>query len=603
MDNPDDIIRMVELIDLCDDEQPSELGNYIEVDEDDDDVQFLGEISLDAATDAQENANRIEIQSVIIRGQQLRRDGTAELVDGDFLRVKKMYIDDRGHTQLQGSLLRRTKHLHGMLDQKVNEVCIISQSKSGQTGGAAAYRTTTRPLEEAIDIRECVFTNLLFPAHTWRQHLPRELHREDWRDVKRLASEQLQLTCRWRFTEEVDGNKVISQCSTRLSELEADAQKACSDVVLWRNYLHTQSDSGSSTPNKSKHQETDSTPLAQKRKTQEGKAAAASTRTITIADDDEDSEPEIVLVRRKSTLSTETVVRLSDDVVPQRPFAGRTPSRSKYTYGDICTGAGGMASGAVQAGLRMQFALDHDHDACETVRLNIKTRVLEEDVYTFCTKLKTRGYLRVDVLHISFPCKFFSPAHTIEGKDDEQNIATGYSVKPILERCRPRVLTMENTFGLLHTKNIAFFYSLIRQITDAGYSVRSKLINLADFGNPHARKRLIIIASCPGEPLPRFPEPTHGSGSGKKPYTTIHQILSRIDYPSVPAYMLQCSEKRGAEYSPHQPLKQAITCSGGLGNLHPSGLRSFMLVELSALQTFRPLQQYHGTYTSIKTQI
>nr|OQO24092.1 hypothetical protein B0A51_05935 [Rachicladosporium sp. CCFEE 5018] len=478
MSTSEDITRMVELIDLCDDGQLPDLREYVEIDEDDDDdVQYLGEACLDDETDASDNTSRFEIDPVVIQGKELRRNGTVELVDGDFMRVENMYVDVHGRTQLQGSLVR-------------------------------AQSTLT---------------------------------------------------------------------------------KGCSDVLLWRKYRGKDGSVGTSSPSKRKHGPADAAPFAQKRTS----LPRSDATMITIEDDVDESEPEIVLVRRKSTPNSTSVARAGNNA----------PPKSAYTYGDICTGAGGMASGAVQAGLRMQFALDHDHDACETLRLNFNTRVLEEDVHTFCTKLKVRGYLRVDVLHISFPCKFYSPAHTVAGKDDEHNVATGYAVKPILERCRPRVVTFEQTFGMLRSANLPHFHALVKQATDAGYNVRWKLINLADFGNPHARKRLIIIASCPGEPLPRFPEPTHGSGPGKKPYTTIYQVLSRIDYATVPAYMQQYSEKRGAEYDPHQPLKQAITCSGGLGNLHPSGRRSFMPIELAALQTFRLSHRFHGTYTSIKTQI
>ncbi|KAK6431091.1 hypothetical protein LTR95_012749 [Oleoguttula sp. CCFEE 5521] len=579
MDTLNEIRRMVELIDLCDDDddQPEDIKTFIEIGEDDDaDVVCLGEVHSEGAAEAVAKVNdkRISLQSITVNGQTLSSRGTVELVDGDFLKVTDIFIDEHGHQQLQGLLLRRNKHMTGMLDQKVNELCVITQSSFGIKEAGLADCTVIRPAEEAVDLRECTFTNQPFPARTWRDHLRAELRREDWRAVKQLANEQMLLTCRWRFTVEAERNQIMSESLLRLREHEADEQKSCSDVMLWRTYLEKESKSGTSSPSKRKHDPEGLAPLAQKRKT---RSASTHATTITIEDDDVESEPEIVLIRSKSITSSNTIPRADKDA----------PLRSDYSYGDICTGAGGMASGAVQAGLRMQFALDHDHDACESLSLNFKTRVLEEDVHEFCTKMKVRGYL----------------PHTKPGKNDEQNVATGYAVEPILERCRPRIVTFEQTSGMV-SRHPMHFHALVRQLTDAGYSVRWSIQNLADFGNPHARRRLIIIAACPGEPLPQFPAPTHGAGPGKKPYTTIYQCLSRVDYSTVPMHMQQYTETpRRSEYDPHQPLQHAITTSGGQGNFHPNGRRSFMLAELAALQCFRPQHRFCGRYGSIRKQI
>jgi len=39
--------------------------------------------------------------------------------------------------------------------------------------------------------------------------------------------------------------------------------------------------------------------------------------------------------------------------------------------------------------------------------------------------------------------------HTVEGKDDDADIAVGYSNIPILQKCKPRIVTFEQTSGIV----------------------------------------------------------------------------------------------------------------------------------------------------------
>lgn len=56
-------------------------------------------------------------------------------------------------------------------------------------------------------------------------------------------------------------------------------------------------------------------------------------------------------------------------------------------------------------------------------------------------------------------------------------------------------------------------------------------------------------------------------------------------------------------YNAHRPLRQAITCNGGEGNLHPSGKRPFNNQELAQLQGLPASHVFVGRKTSIMTQI
>ena len=67
--------------------------------------------------------------------------------------------------------------------------------------------------------------------------------------------------------------------------------------------------------------------------------------------------------------------------------------------------------------------------------------------------------------------------------------------------------------------------------------------------------------------------------------------------------MLAFTKKSEQPYNDNQPLRQCITGSGGEGNLHPSGKRSFNLQELACLAGFPATYRFFGNMTSIKKQI
>lgn len=96
----------------------------------------------------------------------------------------------------------------------------------------------------------------------------------------------------------------------------------------------------------------------------------------------------------------------------------------------------------------------------------------------------------------------------------------------VLERRRPRISTGEQTFGLLFDRNEEFFNALVGQYTALGYSFTWDILRFGEYGVPSTRRRLIWIASCPGEALPSFPRPTHGPGLIAP--ITLQDALSRI---------------------------------------------------------------------------
>jgi hypothetical protein len=122
--------------------------------------------------------------------------------------------------------------------------------------------------------------------------------------------------------------------------------------------------------------------------------------------------------------------------------------KKRYTFGDAFCGVGGCSAGARMAGLRHVWAFDADGSVCNIYSKNFPhCDVWTANATDFIALEKIK---RIDVLHLSPPCQTFSPAHTIAGKNDDSNSAAFFVIDKLLEKCRPRVVTLENVPGLEH---------------------------------------------------------------------------------------------------------------------------------------------------------
>ncbi|KAF7908312.1 uncharacterized protein EAF01_004067 [Botrytis porri] len=281
----------------------------------------------------------------------------------------------------------------------------------------------------------------------------------------------------------------------------------------------------------------------------------------------------------------------SSELASPPPNGLKTPSLKEplilapgqtFTYGDAFCGAGGTTRGAVMAGLRVKWGFDFDQHACATWHLNFpNANCYEMSSERFVSLATPSPYssdipndVKVDILHLSPPCQYFSPAHTVEGKNDETNTASLFAVAAVITVAKPRVVTLE---------------------TDIWHFISE--------GLPQRRFRLIIIASCPGEPLPPMPLPTHSSSPSlnkTKPFKTVSQTLREIPNSAANHSPHLLPEKNLRPYNPHAILPRTMTTSGG-DNWHPSGKRGFTDREFACLQGF-PLKHQFGQ-NGIKRQI
>lgn len=177
---------------------------------------------------------------------------------------------------------------------------------------------------------------------------------------------------------------------------------------------------------------------------------------------------------------------ISTSFAPSIPVV-RSPGQM-LTYGDAFCGAGGTTRGAVMAGLRAKWGFDFSEHACNTWKANFPYatchNLAADSFVQLAKRAEIAGFpdaMKVDILHLSPPCQYFSPAHTVNGVDDEMNVASLFAVQSVIEVSRPRVVTLEQTFGIMCPKFRFYFNALIQMFTVHDFSVRWAIIPLAQW--------------------------------------------------------------------------------------------------------------------------
>lgn len=293
--------------------------------------------------------------------------------------------------------------------------------------------------------------------------------------------------------------------------------------------------------------------------------------------------------------------RASDKELRRRWVRGECRLSGPYRFGDAFCGAGGASSGARMAGLKVcipsslhncipltlpasryqpTIAIDNWDEACETFkRMFPGTLVFEEDMFEFITKPREHPYIHV--LHISAPCQPWSPMHVRAGKNDEANQASLYAIPAIVDKIRPRVFTLEQTFGLGHDRHSEYFNLLLRSITAQSCSIQWRNeCKLVQYGLPQNRRRMVCIGCAPGEAMPAWPSATHGSGPGQQAFVTEARAIDRLSRRD-PLHDIdaakRCNKEPRIKSARRQPFPKTILCTGALDLVHYSGKRAFTL--------------------------
>ncbi|KAI1114702.1 S-adenosyl-L-methionine-dependent methyltransferase [Nemania sp. NC0429] len=489
-------------------------------------------------------------QGILVEVPQRPRDEYS----WQFLYVLDLYKDRwSGDTTIRGIRLTRHRYMRGKLPRAKNELCAlynIDRSDARSEDDQAAVKI---PVQEVIRTRAFTRTNDAFPSHRF--------NRQQWKNAQEIEDKGM-LVQRWKHYQ-------YWRSTTKRSYSGAVVHLKSTDI-------------------------TDS--------------------HFKVADDKLRNQFRGGIVRggswRSGHKQAPTMSLHSDKNETEIIYQGRD---QRYTADDIFCGAGGASRGKHRAGLHLSLACDLDKAAAEAYKKNFPhASVKQMDVSDVIEDLENSTE-HVDFLHISPPCQFFSPFHVHRGKNDEANIAALFLCGGMLERRRPRITTGEQTFGLLFDQHEEFFNALVGQHTALGYSFSWDILKFKEYGLPSIRRRLIWIASCPGEALPPFPPPTHSESDHRLPaLVTLRDVLTRIKPGSENTDRLhnvkdmlwraKNSKKFPAKAYDDRVQVGTVTTAGS-ECAHPSGKRNFTLRELADIQGFPPCHKFVGTMTQIRRQI
>ncbi|HWA72275.1 MAG TPA: DNA cytosine methyltransferase [Polyangiaceae bacterium] len=347
----------------------------------------------------------------------------------------------------------------------------------------------------------------------------------------------------------------------------------------------------------------------------------------------------------------------------RRSNIGRqTPSREgSLTAVDLFSGCGGLSSGLKQAGFRVLAAVEKDTDAAKSYASNhpdVKLYEMDIRALTPARVLRDLGLKRgeLDLVAGCPPCQGFTRLTEKRRRRDPRNLLIREFLRLVLA-LRPRACMLENVPGLPR-KGRRLFGELRRGLEAAGYRIKYDVLELADYGVPQFRKRLVLFAGLKQEiPLPKQthwdPEiagsracwrtvrdaigflkkpPTKSVvlARCKKPKYALHfarniapEVKKRLEYArengrsrrSLPASLvLDCHRRRPDGYSDVYGVMKwdapSPTMTSGCTNAskgrfgHPRQPRPLTPREAALLQTFPLDYKFHGeNLDDIATQI
>lgn len=186
----------------------------------------------------------------------------------------------------------------------------------------------------------------------------------------------------------------------------------------------------------------------------------------------------------------------------------------QLNYIDLFAGCGGLSLGLYKAGWHGLFAIEKNSDAFSTLKYNLIDvkghyswpdwlEQTNHDIYTLLKEHKEelislRG--SVPLVVGGPPCQGFSMAGN-RNSDDARNKLFGAYLS-FIRLVKPDTLLFENVHGFTvafsnsnERKKLPYSDKIVRALKREGYRVKSKLLNVSEYGVPQKRTRYILIAS------------------------------------------------------------------------------------------------------------
>ena len=281
----------------------------------------------------------------------------------------------------------------------------------------------------------------------------------------------------------------------------------------------------------------------------------------------------------------------------------------------LFSGAGGLDLGFIAAGNEVVWANDLYADAVETYRANIGDHVVCRDI----AEVPSSEIPDCDIVIGGFPCQGFSVANTKRHESDSRNKLYLQLLRVIRDK-KPRFFLAENVKGILHFLGGKVYEEILEDMRSLGYQVKSRLFNVADYGVPQKRERVIFVGVRNDIEFDyEFPAPTHDKDGahGLSRWVGVGEAVAEIPDPdkpnNVPNHVYSKYKLNFNGYIGHRPIDPMMPAptvtargddKGGVVILpHPSNRRRMTGRELATVQSFPLDFEFKGPLSSVYRQI
>ncbi len=201
---------------------------------------------------------------------------------------------------------------------------------------------------------------------------------------------------------------------------------------------------------------------------------------------------------------------------------------------DLFSGAGGLTVGLKKAGFRVIVAVEVNPNIARTYKKNHpEVKLIMKDIREVTGKeiLKLTKAKKIDLIAGCPPCQGFSKLTDKHHRDDERN-GLVIEMARIVRELKPTVCMMENVPGLSN-RGMPLLAAFEKEISSIGYKINRGILQMADYGVPQSRRRLVLLAGK-GFEIP-LPLPTHSripeKKSRLKPWIKLRDVLENEILP------------------------------------------------------------------------